>query len=508
MTQPAVVNMSAHHFETLATDHLFNSPLVQVLKIKAVISAMVCGLLLVSGCTSLPVTTAVANASPAARLVALYTVQADGQRAVLRAITQQTTPPSSCPSVVWAGGPQQLMAVRALPANVPARGQAPYDSKAALFDVLTCEATWPAGVNSAQVAGQTLAAPKADIQRIVVIADTGCRMNGSENAFQDCNDPVAWPFAQVAQSAALTKPDLVIHIGDMHYRESPCPPGNVGCAGSPWGYGFDAWQADFFAPAKPLLAAAPWVFVRGNHEICARAGQGWFRFVDTQAWQAERSCNDPANDNDADFSNPYAVQITPDTQFIVFDSAKASGKPYTEKDAAFGKYKANLQLSDALSALKPHNFFMSHHPLLAVASGKKAQNPLPGGTVGLQSVFKTNHPLRLFAPQIDVAMHGHIHVFEALAFKSAHPTSLVLGNSGSANDGNLPTSVPAGFQAYPGAVVEDYVATASYGFATLDRQTGGPGQWLMTAFNVQGIPLFKCAITGSKSKCTKAGIAP
>ena len=457
----------------------------------------VCIAAALSACTSAP------GGGASAELNALFTVQAEGQRAVLRAVTQQ----GSCPSVSWAGGAAQPMAVRALPANVPARGQGLFDDKDAIFDVLTCEATWPPGAASARVAGQELAAPKTDIKRIVVIADTGCRLKAAENDFQPCNDPVAWPFAQVAQSAALTKPDLVIHIGDMHYRESPCPAGNAGCAGSPWGYGFDAWQADFFVPAKPLLAAAPWVFVRGNHEICSRAGQGWFRFTDAQPWQAGRSCDNPANDDDADFSNPYAVQIDPSTQFIVFDSAKASGKPYSDSDPAFAKYKTNLQAADALAAQKPHNFFMSHHPLLAVASGKKGQDPMPGGTQGLQSVFSTAHPQRLFAPQIDVAMHGHIHVFEALAFKSAHPTSLVLGNSGSANDGNLPTTLPPNFEVYPGAVIDNYLATTDYGFATLDRQAAGPGQWLMTAFNVQGTPMFTCAITGSKSKCAKAVVA-
>ncbi len=55
------------------------------------------------------------------------------------------------------------------------------------------------------------------------------------------------------------------------------------CAGSPWGYGWDAWNADFFTPAAPLLAAAPWAAVRGNHESCARAGQGWWRFLDGHA---------------------------------------------------------------------------------------------------------------------------------------------------------------------------------------------------------------------------------
>jgi hypothetical protein len=60
----------------------------------------------------------------------------------------------------------------------------------------------------------------------------------------------------------------------------PCPAGNTGCANSPYGYGWEAWNADFFEPSEPQLAVAPWIMVRGNHETCDRAGDGWFRFLD------------------------------------------------------------------------------------------------------------------------------------------------------------------------------------------------------------------------------------
>ena len=48
----------------------------------------------------------------------------------------------------------------------------------------------------------------------------------------------------------------------------------------PVGYGWNVWELDFFAPSARLLAAAPWIMVRGNHEMCKRAGEGWFRFLD------------------------------------------------------------------------------------------------------------------------------------------------------------------------------------------------------------------------------------
>ena len=115
----------------------------------------------------------------------------------------------------------------------------------------------------------------------MIFGDTGCRLKGDE--IQDCDKPAEWPFAQVARLAAAHRPDLVIHVGDYYYRESPCPAGRTGCAGSPWGDNWNSWNADFFEPAAPLLKAAPWVMVRGNHEDCARGGPGWFMLLDAAA---------------------------------------------------------------------------------------------------------------------------------------------------------------------------------------------------------------------------------
>ena len=431
---------------------------------------------------------------------AVFTVQAAGEHAIVRALT--TAP--VCPGISWNGDHARAMAVRAQPGQTPARSasaSAQPDSKPSVFDTLTCEAVWPRRATRARVAGYVVPAPHRRIERIVIVADTGCRMKSADNAFQPCNDPQQWPFAQVARSAAATRPDLVVHIGDMHYRESPCPAGNAGCASSVWGYGSDAWQADFFTPAKPLLAAAPWVFVRGNHESCARAGQGWFRFFDADPWTPARSCNDPAHDHEADFSAPYAVPITPTHQLIVFDSSRTSGQPYSSGDAAFGTYAAQLGAVDTLSQRMPHNFFLSHHPLLAVAHGDAASPARPGGSQGVQSAFASVAPARLFPEKIDITMHGHIHLFESLSFESPHPASLVLGNSGSANDGHVKQTLPPGFEAYPGAVVQDYAARSDYGFVTLDKVGARADQWRLTEYSVNGAPVLRCHVEGGKSRC-------
>jgi hypothetical protein len=432
---------------------------------------------------------------------AIFTVQGAAQQQVVRVLTRATV----CPGIEWDGQAAIAMSLRAAPATIPVRGDsAQSDSKEAVFNVRTCEAVWPAGIKQARVAGHSVPAPRADIQRIVIVADTGCRMKASESAFQPCNDPGQWPFAQVAQSAAALKPDLVIHIGDMHYRESPCPAGNPGCANSPWGYGYDTWQADFFSPAKPLLAAAPWVFVRGNHESCWRAGQGWFRWIDSQPWREARSCNKPENDDEADYSEPYAVPVSAQTQLIVFDSSKTSGKPFKSSDLAYGKYMQQLKKLTQQTQQKSNSFFMSHHPLQATAPVKNPGLFKSGGNEGMQSVFGALYPERLFPAGVSLALHGHIHLFESISFKGNHPASLVLGNSGSVNEGVATKLLPPNAQLYGGAQIEEYVASDDYGFATLDRvESSNIESWLLTEYTVAGQAVMTCKISGGTSRCNK-----
>ena len=452
-----------------------------------------CGLLLVPG---------LALAVPDA----VFTVQAWKNQTLVRALTQE----AACPGIRFDHHAEHPMQLRVAPQTLPSRpDQAKTDAGPVEFKERVCEARWPKGAKTAQVAGQQVPSPPVHIHRIVLIGDTGCRMKAAEQAFQDCNDSVAWPFAQVALSAAALKPDLVVHVGDMHYRESPCPEGHAGCAGVAWGYGDAAWREDFFIPARPLLSAAPWVFVRGNHESCWRAGQGWFRFMDPWPWSAQRSCDDAANDPNADFSEPYAVALSPHAQLIVFDSSKTAGKPYAETDLAFQKYADALSQARQLMRKNPVNFFVSHHPLLALSSGWRAGKPAAAGNQGLQSVFEASFPQRLFPQGVQLTLAGHIHAFEAINFVSDHPTSLVLGNSGSGTDTNLPLSYPEGLSLYPGVQVGDYVASADFGFATLDRKSvGAKDAWLLTEYNTQGRPVFVCQVGQGKSHCAKAAPTP
>jgi hypothetical protein len=392
--------------------------------------------------------------------------------------------------------------VRAPPATEALRPtlSPPALSKPSAFPVLTCELTLTANVSSAAVGGRALPLPKRSPRRIVVIGDTGCRMKASDGANQACNEPEAWPFARIAAAAAAAKPDLVIHVGDFHYRETACPPGNAGCAGSPWGYGWDAWDADLFAPAQALLAAAPWIVVRGNHESCSRAGQGWWRFLDPRPLVPGRDCNAAVNDNIGDFSDPYAIPLAADAQFIVFDSSKVGVAPLAVTDPMYKTYIAQLRLAFTMGAGIGHNLFMNHHPILGFAPNP-TQTPtgLYPGNGSLQSVLVPLNGEPLFPSNFEALISGHVHLFQAVSYATPQPTQLISGNGGAWADVALPRELPKGATPSPGARIGSIVSTNQYGFMVIEH--GADGMWQIEARDRRGQLFTTCTLRDGKTRC-------
>ncbi len=416
---------------------------------------------------------------------------------VARAITEA----ASCPAIVIDGA-ARAMTVRMPPETIPLRPTRsdPSQSKPSVFPVLTCEATIPPGAQSASIAGQPLPLPKANAQRIVVLGDTGCRIKTGDNVFQNCDDPAQWPFERVANAAAATMPDLVIHVGDYHYRENACPAADFGCLGSPWGFGWDAWRADLFDPARNLFAAAPWIVIRGNHESCARAGQGWWRFLDPRPVAPRQDCNVAADDSVGDYSDPYVVplDVVGTFEFIVFDSSLVGVAPLAPTDLMYRNYHAQLAAVFARTARTPHAFFLSHQPVLGFAANPaNPQTPFPGNA-GMQSVLQNLHPTALFPRNIEALLAGHNHVFQMVSFATAQPPQFVSGNGGDWVDQPFPTPFPPGQQPAPGAVVAELVASNRFGFMTMDRAATG---WNMTAWDVRDGALTTCTLAGRKARC-------
>jgi hypothetical protein len=441
-----------------------------------------------------------------------------------QAIARLLTPYTLCPSVT-VDGVARAMTIRALPATLPLRttstdatlaaAMTSGNSKPSVFTTTTCELLIPAGAATATVAGIKLPLPKPVVNRVVIVGDTGCRISIG-NVYQACSDEAQWPFPVIASAAAAMQPDLVLHVGDYEYRDNPCPPGNTACAGQPWGYGSDAWAADFFTPAAPLLAAAPWVMVRGNHEVCNRAGQGWYRYLDTNPFDGSdvKTCDNPANDNTGNFNDPWAVSFG-DTQLIAFDSSNAAKAAYVP--AAFQPYTSELAAAAVLSSnASLLNIFAVHHPVL----GYSAANPPTVGNAALQSVMNAAFPGNYYPPNTAIAFHGHVHDFQALSFASNHPATFVAGNGGD----NLDSALPAVFNPNadlpaPNTVVNAFAYSQEFGFMVMDRVGAvGAKNWKFTSYRTDGTLIAACSMApptacsgtcdstpGSQITCTDGG---
>jgi hypothetical protein len=487
--------LSLHDFSQEAMPELLVRPssgwlmmLVMVLMFGFVILA------LLGGCAMVP-------SHPAAKDIVTFVVLGAEGQPVARAITAAAT----CPAIVL-DDQAQAMSVRAQAQTLAQRPtlSSLTDSKPSAFPVLICETRIPAGVKTASIAGRALHLPKAAITRIVVIGDTGCRIKNADHAYQACNDPAKYPYAQVAAQAAAWHPDLVIHVGDAVYRENACPVGNVGCAGSPWGYGWDAWQADFFGPGRVLLDAAPWAVARGNHESCLRAGQGWWRFLDPQPLQAGQDCNEAVNDVIGDYTDPYAIPLGGDAQLIMLDTANTTGKPIPEGDIRATKYREMYQKMDALSQHASYNIGVNHHPILGFGAKQNADGSvaLLPGNVGLQSVLTRINPL-LLPPRVNAMLSGHIHVWQEVSFSSPHPTQFIAGFSGTEEDTvPLPATLPVGATPAIGAVVDHISSWVSgFGYMTMERTDLSANQWLVKVWDRSGKEMNTCHIEGKNSVC-------
>jgi hypothetical protein len=446
--------------------------------------------LVLTGCASL---------APAPRDEA-FVVLGENGAAIARVISSA----AACPAIAI-DGVTHPMSVRAAPGTDALRATVspPANSKPSAFPVLTCEAVIPAGAQQAAVGAQVLALPKATPRRIVVIGDTGCRLKDNGD-YQDCNRPAAFPFAAIARQAADWHPDLVVHVGDYHYRENACPADRPGCKDSPWGYGWDAWQADFFGPATPLLRAAPWVLARGNHESCARAGQGWWRFLDPRPLVAGRDCKRKEDDGNGDFSDPYAVPLGGGAQLIVLDTSATTYKGLAPADPRMAKFADMYRKMAALSAQAPHTIVVDHHPILAFGAlrDKAGLVTLFDGDKGLQDAFGAVDP-RLLPSNVQVLLSGHVHLWEQVSFRNAYPTQFVSGFSGTAEDiVPLPEELPEGAQPAPGAIVDALSSWVDgFGYMTMER-TAVDG-WDVKVWDLDGQIRNRCTVSGSKSKCEK-----
>jgi hypothetical protein len=302
-----------------------------------------------------------------------------------------------------------------------------------------------------------------------VIGDTGCRLEGK--AVQDCGNPAAWPFPTIAARAAAKRPDLVIHLGDYYYRASACPVGRAGCAGSPHGDNWPSWKADFFDAAAPLLAVAPWVMVRGNHELCRRGGQGWFRLIDPN----------PPRPDCSDRTEPYWLTAG-GLALLVFDSADADD--YLVPPDKVAAYAALL--TPLLAQAPPHAWLLTHRPVWGLSSG-----PFAGLTVNLteQTILRGQVPANL-----DLVLSGHLHDFLGYEFGPERPAQLVVGTGGAKL---YEVENPAGAE-IDGMPIRRGFGLDRFGYFVIERSETG---WDGTFYAPDDAIFARCRLAGRELDC-------
>jgi len=382
------------------------------------------------------------------------------------------------------------------------------------FAVASCELALPAATPGDALGGWPVPLPRAPVRRIVVVGDTGCRIkvpaSGPADPVQDCADPAAWPWARLATTAAALQPDLVIHVGDYHYREYCDDPARCGgkVGGSVAGYGWAGWEADFFAPGAPLLAAAPWVVVRGNHEDCDRAGEGWMRLLSPLPY---RPCGDQRYRGASrsvlgnNLTEPaYRIDIDDGLGLVVIDNAgyddARPAATAAADEALFGEALVALARPAAGRSL----WLLSHRPLwydlLAPATQPNAQQ----------------RALQRAAPaELRYILAGHVHAFATLNFArdadpgypGGRPAQAIVGGSGTQLDALDPWSpyyegadgAGSRERRHPGGRLYQGVAAASgllinrYSFLLLDRRDDGHG-WSGALLDPDGGVITRCRL--------------
>jgi len=418
------------------------------------------------------------------RIVAVVTLLAIGMR--LPAAAAVAGPPAvEAAWVQWTAGGLQLRLVTTRPAcpaaDVDGRilAMGLRAAPAPGFPMTVCQADLPAGARQVSVEGRPAPLPSGSPRRILVFGDTGCRLKGS--AVQDCNDPRAWPFARIARLAAARAPDLVIHVGDYYYRETPCPADRAGCAGSPFGDRWATWKAEFFTPAAPLLAAAPWVFARGNHESCARGGYGWFRLLDAGAQPL--AC--PA------VSAPFRVDLG-GLSLYVLDSADADDRSPTPAGvAAFGAQIDRLRPG----AGAPSGWIVTHRPIwgLAPVAGLGPLGPIEVALNRTEQAAADGRDLSA----VQMVVSGHVHHFAAYAFGPARPAQLVAGTGGDAGEAGDRAAVRLGAPRIDGMDAES-ASFLRYGYLLLER-TGD--DWVGAFRDLDDRIVAHCRLHGRRISC-------
>ncbi|HWU44510.1 MAG TPA: metallophosphoesterase, partial [Bdellovibrio sp.] len=255
--------------------------------------------------------------------------------------------------------------------------------------------------------------------KIVVMGDTGCRLKNKDGKgqIQKCEDPKEWPFARLTHSVEKENADVIVHVGDYHYRESCTDPVKCKPYEGTLGYGFNAWEADFLKPADNILRQKPFIFVRGNHEDCHRAFEGFDKLLSPIG---EDKCVEAQETRYTSFGNFLIVN---------FDNASVDDMPIQKTSAAMKSFRERYQQMVRTLESRPETevWLVIHKPIWGLAPSYSGPGVVPVN-INMRAVVE-EMPL---PKKVKMVFAGHIHAFQLAT--GNHPTEMVIGESGTALD--------------------------------------------------------------------------
>jgi predicted phosphodiesterase len=313
----------------------------------------------------------------------------------------------------------------------------------------------------------------ADPKTILIVGDTGCRIKESKfgSEYQDCNDSKAWPFWKIVESAEKENPDLIIHLGDYHYREK-CSAGASCEKMSPAvGYGWKPWELDFFLPMQKLLSKTPIIIVRGNHEDCNRAFLGYKMLLANSEWAKE--CID---------YEPAQIIVLGETAVINFDSSSISEMPGLSDEAVW--IQRFNDIAEKIKSLNIKNvWIVTHKPFYGIIPFKFALIP---GNINLRRYFEKSNLKDI----VSVVFGGHIHT-SMIVQPEKYSKQIVLGNSGTKLEDfqiKLTKSLMSSFSYKRANLV-----SLGFGYAVLKKNADH--SWTIVFKDSNGLEIYKEALS-------------
>jgi hypothetical protein len=216
--------------------------------------------------------------------------------------------------------------------------------------------------------------------------------------------------------------------------------------------------------------------VRGNHEDCNRAGEGWFRFLDRAPM--ESSCRD--------LTGMFVARLG-EFGVVVVDGAKAADP---RGDASELIDTLRRQFLEVAGKIPEEAWLASHRPFNAMVSIGDDRPPVVDNVVQEAALG----PVMPAGVRMQVA--GHVHFFQAVDFDGARPPTLVVGTGGDA----LATMAPMSMVGADinGLTVANSVTRLGFGYMIWEREAA---QWAGTLYDVDGNALDHCRLDGRWLKC-------